>query len=353
MRWTHRPQGSNWGDFGPDDQLGRLNLLGPEQVRKGVAEVVEGRSFCLSLPLDYPGGSELSPRRHPPRLRPVQRDGQPMFNFPMALVDSESIDVGCDDAVLMTLQYSTQWDAFAHVGALFDADGDGVAERVYYNGYRANDHIRGPVDYQERKGFMACNCEGADGGSRAEALGIENFAVKGMQGRGVLVDLHAHFGDEHRAVGYEDLQRVMQRDRIIVEPGDMLVLRTGFAEMLLRMQRQPDASVHRSCTALDGTDQKLLQWITDSGIVCICADNYAVERYPALAAGASGGSPRSLLPLHHHCLFKLGIPLGELWHLGELAAWLRAHQRNRFLLTAPPLRLPGAVGSPVTPIATV
>jgi hypothetical protein len=42
-----------------------------------------------------------------------------------------------------------------------------------------------------------------------------------------------------------------------------------------------------------------------------------------------------------------------LWWLGELAAWLRAHDRSRFLLTAPPLRLPGAVGSPVTPVATV
>ena len=62
---------------------------------------------------------------------------------------------------------------------------------------------------------------------------------------------------------------------------------------------------------------------------------------------------KSLLPLHHHCLFKLGLPLAELWYLRDLAEWLHAHQRHRFLLTAPPLRLPGAVGSPVTPIATV
>jgi hypothetical protein len=47
------------------------------------------------------------------------------------------------------------------------------------------------------------------------------------------------------------------------------------------------------------------------------------------------------------------VPLGELWYLHELAAWLREHDRSRFLLTAPPLRLPGAVGCPATPIATV
>ena len=62
---------------------------------------------------------------------------------------------------------------------------------------------------------------------------------------------------------------------------------------------------------------------------------------------------RSILPLHHPCRFKLGIPLGELWYLRDLAAWLHENGRNRFMLTAPPLRLPGAVGSPVTPIATV
>jgi hypothetical protein len=52
-------------------------------------------------------------------------------------------------------------------------------------------------------------------------------------------------------------------------------------------------------------------------------------------------------------LFKLGVNLGELWHLTPLAAWLRANARYRFLLTAPPLRLTGAVGSPATPVATV
>ena len=60
-----------------------------------------------------------------------------------------------------------------------------------------------------------------------------------------------------------------------------------------------------------------------------------------------------MLPLHAHCLFKLGVHLGEMFDLTALADWLREHDRFRFLLTAPPLRLPGAVGSPVTPVATV
>lgn len=70
-RWKQRPPGSNWGDFGPDDQCGRMNLLDAQVVLNGVREVQVGRTFCLSLPLDDPGGNILNPRRHPPRLQPT------------------------------------------------------------------------------------------------------------------------------------------------------------------------------------------------------------------------------------------------------------------------------------------
>ena len=92
--------------------------------------------------------------------------------------------------------------------------------------------------------------------------------------------------------------------------------------------------------------------LTDSGLSILAADNYAVEAQPARDP-AVGISRCAALPLHQHCLFKLGVHLGELWWLTPLARWLREHRRHRFLLTAPPLRLPGAVGSPATPIATV
>src|SRR5216683_1207007 len=89
-RWVKRPPNSNWGEFGPDDQHGRMNWVTREKVLQGVAEVKEGLTFVLSLPLDY----------------------------------------------------STQWDSFAHVGALFDADADGKPEPVFYNGFRAGEHIK-------------------------------------------------------------------------------------------------------------------------------------------------------------------------------------------------------------------
>jgi kynurenine formamidase len=349
MRWKNRPPGSNWGDFGPDDQLGRVNLLNREQVLKGAAEIRDGRSFCLSLPLNLPGGNLLNPRRNPPRLQPTYRDGKPMLNFPMTRVDADAVDIISDDQVLISLQYSTQWDSLAHVGARFDADGDGNAEMVYYNGYRANTDVKGPLDYRDDGAEVECGCSGPHL-SQADALGIENMAAHGMQGRGVLVDLHRHFGDARQLVGYDELSMVMSKDGVQVQPGDFLVLRTGFAERVVAMGGNPDPDVlHHSCPVLNGRDERLLQWITDSGISAICADNYAVEAYPAVTITGK----KSLLPLHHHCLFKLGVPLGELWYLHDLAQWLHANKRNRFMLTAPPLRLPGAVGSPVTPVATV
>ena len=58
-RWKHRPEGSTWGDFGPDDQFGRMNLLTPDKVLQGIAEVKHGLSFNLSLPLDFPDDSSM------------------------------------------------------------------------------------------------------------------------------------------------------------------------------------------------------------------------------------------------------------------------------------------------------
>jgi Putative cyclase len=344
-RWKNRPPGSNWGEFGPDDQLGRLNLLTREKVLQGIAEVREGLSFCLSLPLDLPGGNVLNPRRFPPRLQATERDGMPNMNFPLNRVDPHHVDVVCDDAVLLHLQYSTQWDSLCHVGQLFDADGDGKPEIVYYNGFRGNEDVIGPMDYREGGAKPVAEPMGA------KKLGIENMARSCVQGRGVMIDLAAHFSGEGKAVGYDDLMRVLEADKVTVERGDLVCLRTGYDRMLIAMNKKPDARLlDRSCAALAGRDAKLLQWITDSGLVALISDNFGVEAIPS---SEGEGERFARLPIHEHCLFKLGVNLGELWFLSDLADWLRQNGRYRFLLTAPPLNLPGAVGSPATPVATV
>ena len=106
-RWKDRPPGSTWGDWGDDDELGRVNLLTPEKVLEGVREVEHGITFCLSLPLDYPGGAVLNPRRTPPVLSATGTDERPRYNMPLSVYNPLHTDVVCDDRVLLTLQYST------------------------------------------------------------------------------------------------------------------------------------------------------------------------------------------------------------------------------------------------------
>jgi kynurenine formamidase len=291
----------------------------------------------------------LNQRRYPPVLAPTEDlQGNPntFYNVHMSQMpegDERYVDVWADDVVTLSLQYSTQWDALTHVGAEFDADGDGIEEAVYYNGYRAGVDIVGPKP--DARG---------DGGKHlcfAHHLGLEHMAYQGVQGRGVLIDLAQHLGHDWRGVNLETLEEIMAADNVVVEPGDMLLLHTGFATQVLNWERDPDpVKIHAMCTYLDAWDESLLEWITESEISALVADNYAVE---GLVPVHRDQSRQPLLPIHHHCLFRLGVPLGEMWYLHELATWLREHDRSRFLLTAPPLRLPGTAGSPATPIATV
>ncbi|MGY2933069.1 kynurenine formamidase [Bradyrhizobium sp. GM6.1] len=337
-RWVNRPRNSNWGIFGDDDEVGRMNFITNERRRAAAQEIREGRVFCLSLPLDLPGGTALNPNRRPPKRKVATRkEGRAAVNYPLHLENENYLDVSCDDSVTLFTQYSTQWDALSHIGRHFDADGDGHAEVVYYNGFRANQHVIGPD---------------GEGGARASRLGIENLATTCVQGRGVLVNLAKVYGTQRKLVGCDDLTAIMEQQNVTVGVGDLLCLHTGFAQLLVDMKGEPDAHIlHHSCAVLDGRDDRLLDWVDESGVAAVIADNFAVEEYPNIGddqVGCCAG-----LPLHQRCLFELGIHLGELWFLSELAAWLDENQRSRFLLTAPPLRLPGSFGSPVTPVATV
>lgn len=345
-RWKRRPDGSTWGDFGPDDQLGRINLLTPERRKAAAAEVTEGLAFCLSLPLDQPNEYVLAPFRHALMLRPGLVGGAPNFNRPWSENEPGSTDVVNDDVVVMYLQGSTQWDSLCHVGALFDADDDGEPEIVYYNGFRAGEHIEASGNPEDSGMWSAATSST----TRVDALGIGGMAAAGVQGRGVLVDLAAHFGTGGVRVGYDELMSVLAADGVTVEEGDMLCLHTGFARLLLEAGERPDVpALMASTPALEGRDARLQAWISGSGIATLSADNFAVEAIPA----APAPKPCAAMPLHELCLFKLGVHLGEMWNLTPLAEWLRANGRSRFLLTAPPLRIPGAAGSPANGLATV
>ncbi|MPN04164.1 hypothetical protein SDC9_151400 [bioreactor metagenome] len=236
-----------------------------------------------------------------------------------------------DDSVTISPQYSTQWDALAHVGSMFDAYGTGQPEPVGYNGFRVSEPA------------------GGEGFKGTEHLSITPMAQHGIQGRGVMVNLRRHFGDAARKVTLRDLEAIFRADKIEVRTGDILCLHTGLANLALTLGDDEQERLKTSCCVLDGSDPALLNWITKSRIAAIAADNHAVERRNHELSEERG----PLLPLHEHCLFKLGLPLGELWHLTQLANWLDSRQRHAFFLTAAPMYLPGLVGAPVNPIATV
>ncbi len=165
-RWKNRPPGSNWGEFGDDDQHGRMNYITAERRLAALKEVKTGQVFTLSHPLDKPGGTVLNPNRKPPVFHPVFRGKETYFNLPSSKIDSRFNDVGSDEAIMLYMQYSTHWDSFAHKGTLFDADGDGVEEAVSYNGWRI-------VDEQDR---------GLHGGLSARAVSVGEMALTGVQG---------------------------------------------------------------------------------------------------------------------------------------------------------------------------
>jgi kynurenine formamidase len=336
-RWKKRPEASNWGEFGDDDQRGRMNLLTDARRLQALKEAKTGRAFCLSHPLDRPGGSVLNAFRKPPVFHPVMRGSLVYFNLAMEEADPRYTDVGSDEAVMLYTQYSTHWDGFAHKGSRFDADADGTAEKVFYNGFQI-------VDGDGR---------GTQGQLGATHLSVAGMAETGVQGRGVMLDLRHHFGDERVDITWELLEQVLKSDSVTVEKGDILCVHTGLGQLIREADGRLDNSIKTKCAVLDGYDKRLLEWIADTGVAAIASDNLAVERSSTLGADPRLPHRGPGLPLHEHCLFKLGIHLGELWYLTELAGWLRKNGRSRFLLTAPPLRLPGAAGSPVTPVATV
>ena len=72
---------------------------------------------------------------------------------------------------------------------------------------------------------------------------MSSMAQHGVQGRGVMINLRKHYGFERHAVSYDDLMRILERDGISVEKGDIVCLYTGYADKLIELGED----VIRSC----------------------------------------------------------------------------------------------------------
>jgi kynurenine formamidase len=305
---------SNWNRWGPDDGVGTVNFL-DEATRAAAAGLIRrGAPFSLSLPFDE-NGPQFGWKR---RVNPVHT----MMSTGMDTAEQMGLPHGlsvADDAVFMPLQCSTQWDGLGHV---FD---HGVA----WNG---------------RLGRETVTSEGDS------ATGIERIAAP-VLGRGVLLDVGRVLGEDGELpdgcpITSTDLDEVIRRQGATarVGRGDIVLVRTG---QLARARRGVAAGAGWGAYAggpAPGLSFETAAWLHGREIAAVATDTWGVEVRP-------NEWPDAMQPLHQVALPHIGLLLGEMWDLDELAADCAADGVFEFFLAAQPLPFTRAVGSPVNPVA--
>ncbi len=297
-----------WEVFGPEDQLGSVNLLTPERVKHAAGLIRTGQVFNLSLPLNFPitlyGGFRSKGYRHHIEVGRGGRDDY-VDNFAM--------------------QGSSQWDSLRHIR---------FREYGYYGGRQDGD--------LDEKG----------------ELGIEHWAQHGIVGRGVLLDGARYMETQRTPLDMTKkfemdgtfLEKVAHAQKVQPEPGDILMLRTGWLEWYKSLDERGREALRdtlgvgeapHACPGL-AASQETAAWLWDRQIAAIAADNVAVEALPV--DPAVGFQHRRLIALQ-------GMPLGELLDVEELARACAQDGSYEFMLVAIPLNLPGGVGSPANAYA--
>ncbi|MGC4956296.1 cyclase family protein [Actinomadura citrea] len=291
---------SNWGRWGAEDERGTTNLITPREIVRAARSVRKGAVFDLGIPLGADG-----PQAFPGRINPLH-----MMTETGARQEYPGGAKWSDDYVVMPLQAGTQWDAFAHVWY------DGLL----YNGF--GEDAVGP------HGAARCSID---------ALG------NGIAGRGVLLDVARHaevdwLGGGH-VIGPETLDAVAERQGTEIRAGDILLIRTGWWKKFV---------VERDAAAWMSTEPGLgldcVRWIRARDLAALGMDNWGIEVAPGEDLAVTS-------PVHCVLLRDVGIPLGEIFDLEALAEDCADDGVYEFLFAAPPLKVTGAVGSPINPLA--
>jgi kynurenine formamidase len=298
----------NWGRWGANDEAGCLNFVTPESIVAAARCVRKGKVFSLSIPFDHLGPQRGSGRRFNP-IHSMVVDGSDVIASDFKLANGVGFS---DDCVHMPLQCGTQWDALSHV---FD-------HGKMWNGYSAN----------EVTSFGAAK------------NGIEKVQSR-MVGRGVLLDMARFKHVDHLEPGYaisvDDLDGCIaqQGETSGVQTGDFLLVRTG---------QMGHCKANGWGTYAGGDAPGLsfytADWLHAHELAAIVTDTWGMEVRP-------NELPNSFQPLHQVVIPNMGLTIGEIWNLEELAADCAADSVYEFMLIAPPLPITGAVGSPVNPQA--
>jgi kynurenine formamidase len=180
---------------------------------------------------------------------------------------------------------------------------------------------------------------GFDAPENVTSFGATRNAIDNVPclvGRGVLLDIAAWKGVDHLAVGEavtaSDLDACAESQGITLQAGDILLIRTGWMRVF-----DTDRTLFDS--GEPGIDESTLPWLKDNDIAAVGVDNHAVEVIASI--------PPTRLPIHERAIRDLGIYLMENFDLEALAA----DQAYESFVVIAPLRLTGAAGSPINPIA--
>lgn len=300
---------TNWGKWGPDDEVGALNYLGPAEVLAAVRLVRSGKVFTLQVPMGAPGGDPVWPGRRGCERYQILDEGHwlggkgPVFAGGLHYAD---------DAMSAFLQGSTQYDALGHVWY----DGQ------LYNGYDAATTI----------------------GGMAKA-GVQPIAEKGVVGRGILLDIARLRGkaalDKGETFTHEDLMAAARAQGTEIRKRDVLLIRTGFVETFyaLGAPKFYEGFLEPGLTY----SPELVSWFQDMEIPNLATDTIANEVTADPVSGVA-------LPLHCALMRNLGVAFTEICDLSKLADDCAADGQWDFLYVAAPLKVVNGTGAPVNPV---
>jgi kynurenine formamidase len=301
----------NWGRWGAEDQVGTLNLTRPEDIVAAARLVQKGK--VMSLALAYDGKGPQGGKTNYPalgRFNPIHvmtRTGTDAYS---GVLDHRKIRAS-DDILIMPLQCGTQWDGLGH---------------IFYG-----DHMWNGYD---------CRTVSSAG---AEKCGIEQTREK-MVGRGVLLDIARMLGVEHLPDGFaitnDLLDRAERHCRVAVRRGDFLLVRTGQMEAKMAAR---DWDGYSGGDA-PGLAFETLDWLQAKQVAAIATDTWGVEVRP-------NQTDEATQPWHWIAIPIMGLTLGEIFYLAELANDCAEDKRYEFMFVAPALPITGAVASPVNPLA--
>lgn len=300
----------NWGRWGEDDVLGTLNFIDDAARVRAAQLVSSGRVVSLAQSFDTDGPQKGWRRRTNPvhTMTDTGTDAERANQgFPHGMG-------GADDVIAMPLQCSTQWDGLGHI---FD---HGVA----WNGRRAGDVVTSDGDL---------------------VTGIEHAAGV-IVGRGVLLDIGRHLEPDtgELADGYAitvaDIESCIRAQGVDVGGGDIVLIRTG---QYARTRREGWGDYAGG--AAPGLSLTTAGWLHRTEIAAIATDTWGFEVRP------NEFDAPAFQPLHQVVIPNMGLTIGEMWNLDELADACLERGSWEFLLSAPPLPITGAVGSPINPVA--